>query len=469
MIREALLVLLEFAQLPLDRALQAAVVRSPEVAAANARVAEAAAAVDGARAVLVPALTGGYAQIPQGNPPGPAIVSRMASAGLQTNVADFLAYGPSVRQNVLLLESSRDDAAVAERSERLKTAGLYFDALKARAVVAARAKSLDLASAQRDAAQKRFAVGDGPHLDVVRADVAVARATADLETARGADADATNALALETGLSISDLAATADAGSSRSSLPASAPASATPSSQSMRSVRSSSLQSTQSSSSSSSSSLSSLSLSSQTSQSLRSPSLLSSSSSAAPQAGDPDADASVARALAGRAEIASALAAQHAQEAAERVAASGGFGSLTVGGGYTAGTDSGVPVGGPSVNVALTLPLGSGAQSRVRVESGKVAEARAKVEGVKRSVILEVGAAARDVGALRRAAEASTRGREAAEEELAATALGYRNGASSSLEVASAQTTYAQALVDESSALYDLAKGRLTLQLDEGR
>lgn len=103
------------------------------------------------------------------------------------------------------------------------------------------------------------------------------------------------------------------------------------------------------------------------------------------------------------------------------------------------------------------------------MESGKVAEARAKVEGVKRSVILEVGAAARDVGALRRAAEASTRGREAAEEELAATALGYRNGASSSLEVASAQTTYAQALVDESSALYDLAKGRLTLQLDEGR
>ncbi len=447
MIREALLVLLEFAQLPLDRALQASVVRSPEVAAANARVAEAAAALDGARAVLVPSLTGGYAQMPQGNPPGPAIVSRLASAGLQTNVADFLAYGASVRENVLLLESSRDDAAVAERGERLKTAGLYFDALKARAVLAARTKALDLASAQRNAARKRFTIGDGPRLDVVRADVAVARATADLEIARGADADATNALALETGFSISDLEATADTGRSLSSPPSMTAAlpSTSPSSQSVNSLQASSLQASPLQSSPSS------------------------SSAAASEGADPDPDEAVAEALGMRAEIASALAAQHAQEAAQRVAAAGSFGSLAIGGGYTAGTDSGVPVGGPSVNVALTLPLGSGAQSRARIEGGKLAEARAKVERTKRSITLEVGAAARDVGALRRAAGASTRGREAAEEELAATALGYRSGASSSLEVANAQTTYAQALVDESSALYDLAKARLTLQIEVGR
>lgn len=397
-----------FAGLSPSGALDDAVAASPEVAAAAARVTEAAATLAAARGTLVPSLTAGYAQIPQGNPPGPNVIARLASVGLQTNVADFVAYGAAVRENVLLLESSRDDALVADRDERIKTAGLYFNALEARAVVAARARALELATAQRDAAQTRFAAGDGPRLDVVRADVAVAKATADLESARGDDANKAEALALETGRPVTDFQATTNA---------------------------------------------------------------------TPQPGfdgkadepDPDPAAAVSRALGVRAEIASARTALHAQEAARQAAAAGGFPALLVGGGYTTGTDSGVPVGAPSVNVALTLPLGPGARDRTGIEDGKLVEARANVEREMRSVALEVGAAARDVGTLRRAAAAATRAREGAESELAATDLGYRSGASSSLEVRAAQAGYAQALIDESTALYDVAKARAILALEVGR
>jgi cobalt-zinc-cadmium efflux system outer membrane protein len=51
----------------------------------------------------------------------------------------------------------------------------------------------------RDAAQKRFAAGDAPRLDVVRADLALTRATADLASARVDNANAIEALAIETG------------------------------------------------------------------------------------------------------------------------------------------------------------------------------------------------------------------------------------------------------------------------------
>ncbi len=52
---------------------------------------------------------------------------------------------------------------------------------------------------------------------------------------------------------------------------------------------------------------------------------------------------------------------------------------------------------------------------------------------------------------------------------MRATELGYRNGASSSLEVASARATYAQAVVDDLSAQYDLQKAAATLEVEIGR
>jgi outer membrane protein len=404
----AILALSTFVRLTPSGALDDAVAASPEIEAASARVAEAAENLSAARGALVPSLTAGYAQIPQGNPPGPNVISRLANIGLQTNVADFVAYGATVRQTVLLLEASRDDALVAIRTERLKTAGLYFDALKARAAVVARERATDLAAAQVDAARKRFEAGDGPRLDVVRAESTHERAASDLESARGDDANATEALALETGTSANDLAAIG---------PPSQPVAA---------------------------------------------------SAPAPPVSEIDPATAVSRALAARAELASAVASEHAEEAARRAAADQTFPSLLVGGGYTTGTDSGVEVNAPSVNVALSLPLGPGARNRIGVEAGKVREAQAHLAAARRAITLEVGSATRSVATLGRVAEATMRARESAERELAATDLGYRNGVSSSLDVRSAQTTYAQALVDESSALYDLEKARVVLAIEMG-
>jgi outer membrane protein TolC len=405
----AILALSTFVHLTPADALDDAVAASPDIAVASARVVEAAENLSAARGALVPSLTAGYAQVPQGNPPGPNIISRLANIGLQTNVADFVAYGATVRENVLLLEASRDDALVAIRTERLKTADLYFDALKARAVVVARERAADLAAAQVDAARKRFEAGDGPRLDVVRAESTRERAATDLESARGDDANATDALALETGTSATDLAAIGSA-----------------------------------------------------------PQPVASSAPTPPVLSEIDPATAVSRALAARAELASAVALEHAEEAACRAASDQRFPSLLVGGGYTTGTDSGVEVNAPSVNVALSLPLGPGARSRIGVEAGKVREAQAHVASERRTIILEVGSATRSVATLGRVAQATTRAREFAERELTATDLGYRNGASSSLDVRSAQTTYAQALVDESSALYDLEKARVILTIEMG-
>jgi outer membrane protein TolC len=398
-----LVAVLGFTNLTPSTAVDAALAHSPDVAAARARVLQSAASLAAARGTIVPSLAANYAQTPQGNPPGPNVISRLVTVGLQTNVADLISYGPAVRQQALLLESSRDDEAVAERDERIKTLGLYYEALKARAIASARDGALAAANAERDAARKRYDAGDAPKLDLIRADVAVAKATADLESARAADRNATEALRVETGLTAVDLKETADTPS--------ATVAATPT----------------------------------------------------------DPDALVRRALAVRAEIASSVAAEHAAEAARALAQAAGFPALSLTGGYTAGTDSAVPIGAASVNVSLALPLGPSPHAKVRVEDGKVQEAAAKVASAKQAVTLEVAASARSLGALERAAAASTQARAELRLEVDATELGYRNGASSSLELTPARAAYAQALVDELSALYDVEKARSTLQLQVGR
>ena len=81
---------------------------------------------------------------------------------------------------------------------------------------------------------------------------------------------------------------------------------------------------------------------------------------------------------------------------------------------------------------------------------------------------LEVSAAVRDLQAATRAAAASSNARQAAEEELNATEIGYRTGSTSSLERAAAGATYADARLAELTAIYDEELARATVDLELG-
>ena len=233
--------------------------------------------------------------------------------------------------------------------------------------------------------------------------VGVARSTADLETARGIDENAVEALRVETGTA-------ADLGATTQAQPAAA--------------------------------------------------------ADAPAAAHPEASAAASLALVARAEVGSALAAQRAAEASRAIAATSGFPLVTVSGGYTAGTDSGVPIGAPSLSAAMNFPLGGGERARVRTEDARLAQARANVARVKRTVTLEVGAAVRTLDAAERSAVATGEAARAAQTELDASELGYRAGAVSSLDVETARESYVRAVLDDLTARYAILKDRRTLELE---
>ncbi len=391
-----------FADLSLDVAERAAVAASPDVTGARARLDESRYALDAARSGIVPSFVSTYAQVPQGNPPGPNVTSRQVSAGLQWTIGDFIAFAPAVREAALNLAAAQADANAAVNAEKVKVIGLYFDALKARAVADARRNALALAGAQHDAAAVRAKTGDAPALDVMRSDVDLAKAQADLEAAVAAEQNAGEALRTET--------------NAASALDATVPADLPP---------------------------------------------------IAPALLDPQASVAAARKL--RPEIASAQLLAQAAQAAVASARAAGFPTLTISGGYVVGTDSGVPISAPSINANVTIPLGPGAHDRVAVAAAKAIEAKAKTDATERQIVLDVAAASRSLGAAQRAVAAMARARQSAEAELRATEIGYRSGASSSLEVASARSTYAQAVVDELSARYDLEKAAATIEVEIGR
>lgn len=394
---------LVFAALSIAEAENAALANSPDVAGARARLLQSRYALAAARSGIAPSFIANYAQVPQGNPPGPNIISRQVTTGLQLTVGDFLTYSPAVREAAFGLAAAEADLGAAEAAERVKVVGLYFDALKARAVASTRRDALTLAESQLRAAQVRAVSGDAPELDVVRAEVAVAKATADVETSTAADLNATNALGSET--TASDVALTATAPTEFAVVDS--------------------------------------------------------------KLTDPQTVVALARAM--RPELRSAKLAADAARAAIRGARAAGFPLLTVSGGYLVGTDSDVPINSPTINAQLTVPLGSASRNRVKVAEARALEAQTKAAATERQITLDVASAARTLGASDRAAAATTRARQAAETELRATQTGYRVGASSSFEVSFARSSYAQAVVDELSALYDLEKARATLEIGVGR
>jgi cobalt-zinc-cadmium efflux system outer membrane protein len=388
-----------FADLSLGQAESAALATSPDVAQADAVVRENAAAVSAARGALGPSLTSSYVRAPQGGSNNDTITQRLTTVGVQTTVGDVLAYSPALAGAEATLRGARASLLVAQRTERVKVIGLYYDALKARAIAQARDEALRTAQQQRDAAAIRVRAGDAPRLDLVRANVAVARATAAAETARATDQNATEALAVEANAKTA-LASTVDG-----------------------------------------------------------------PLSAAPDVVPSDA---VALALRNRADLRAASEATTAAQAAVTAARRSALPAITVGAGYETGVDTGVQIHGPTLNVTVGIPLNGAAHAQVAQKTAVVAETVAKAQAQQRQIQLDVAAAARTLSATQRATAASTQAREEAYAELQATGVGYRNGASSSLELASARDTYTQAVVDELSSLYDELKARATLDLEVG-
>lgn len=199
-----------FAQLSLHDAQADALGASPDVAAARAKVAEAQARYDEARATFGPALVANYNQVPQAGPTNSSVVTqRLTTVGAQWTLGDLFAYAPAVAQADAALRAAQQDLGDAERTERIAVIGAYYGALGARATMRARADELATAQAQLRAAQLRFGAGDAPHLDVVRATVAVASAQSDVARAQ-ADVENTGAaLALQTGVEPGSLQTTA--------------------------------------------------------------------------------------------------------------------------------------------------------------------------------------------------------------------------------------------------------------------
>ena len=191
--------ILTFAQLTLDDAQRDAVKASPDVRIARATAEQQNALLAQARSTYGLSGNVGYTESPQGAPEG-TIASRIASYGVGITLGDLLALNPLIAQANAAARQAQLDAIVAERAERGKLVGLYYGALKARALLRSRIDLADSAHLQSTAARKRFAAGDAPRLDVIRADVASAKADADVANARAADANASDALAREVDL-----------------------------------------------------------------------------------------------------------------------------------------------------------------------------------------------------------------------------------------------------------------------------
>jgi outer membrane protein TolC len=125
-----------------------------------------------------------------------------------------------------------------------------------------------------------------------------------------------------------------------------------------------------------------------------------------------------------------------------------------------------VSIGGPTISAQVAIPLGGALGAKVRAQRALLDAANARRDAVTRQISVEVGAAARNATATGEAERATATALDAARAELDAASLGYRNGASTSLDLSTARTAYAQAQVDELSALYDRLQAQAVLDLE---
>ncbi len=384
--------------LALADAENAAVTNAPSVHEARAHVAEQMALLDAARGLGVPHAIVNYAASPQFGTVG-TVEQQLTTAGIQVALGEVSGREPAIAQAQADLRSAYAGELDAERLERMKVVGIYFDTLRTAEI--RQLQEAIVASLQADvrAAELRYAAGDAPHLDVLRADVALARAQADLATSRADESNAQHALAIETGEDV---------------------------------------------------------------RSLTMPTLAEQTRALAPSVPASD-DAAIAIALQHRPEIAAARADVSSEEAALHVAQRATLPGVIAQVGYTTGVDTAVHVSGPSANVTLDVPLSHAANDRVRAERARLDQATARLDLAQRTITVEVGDAVRTYESGVIASAAATRARVEAAQEVRATQTGYRAGASSSLDLEDARRAYAQAAVDEATALAAQAQAAATL------
>jgi outer membrane protein, heavy metal efflux system len=380
-----------FAQLSLADAQQRAVANNVDVQIAVTTVRQREAALALARAGGIPHLTGDYFLGPQA---GPFNVSTVAehyvAVGAGISVNDLLAASSATRAAAGDLLAAQRDADAAILQARENAAKLYFAALQALAAERIRADAVSGAQRDRAAAELRARAGESPNLDVVRADVTLEQARADLVRAQADRADAVDALASATGLDPAALAALTGSTSPPGTV------------------------------------------------------LL-------------DERRAVVRALATRPELAALLATIDARTADVAGAKQSRVPTATLDGGYQKGVDSGVPVQGATVTAHIEVPLAATSGSRISAAQAQVDAARAQLVDERRTISLDVAGAVRDARADDVATQAADQARDEAGRALAAVELGYREGASSSLELAEARRTFEEAALDALVAEYQQA------------
>ncbi|HYL26553.1 MAG TPA: TolC family protein [Candidatus Nitrosotalea sp.] len=379
-----------FAQLSLTDAKRLATENSVDVQMATATVRQREATLDLVRGTAIPHIIGDYALAPQANAANTGTVEQHYFAvGAGVSINDLITSSSSVRAaaaELLAAQRSADAAGLAARENAVR---LYFAALQAIAIEGLRGENLRGAVRDRSAAGLRARSGESPQLDVVRADVTLAQANADLVRARSARADAIDALASATAVN---------------------------------------------------------------------PELLTTLTRAAVMTRPPaDIALSVKRALAMRPELAALLATLKARNADVASASRSAIPTATIQGGYQSGVDTGIPVRGAQVAAHLDIPLSSGSGARVSSAEAQVTIAYAQLVDERRRITLEVAAAVRDAAAQEVAASAAETAHDEARRALESVEIGYREGASSSLDLAEARRLYAQAAVDSLVAEYQSA------------
>jgi outer membrane protein TolC len=380
-----------FAQLSLADAQQRAVANNVDVQVAVTTVREREAALASARVGGIPHLTGDYFLGPQA---GPFNISTVAqhyiAVGAGISINDLLAASSATRAAAgdLLAAQRNADAAILQAREN--AAKLYFAALQALAVERIRADAVTGAQRDRAAAELRARAGESPNLDVVRADVTLEQARADLVRAQADRADAVDALASATGLDPTVLGALTPSGSPSGTVVF-------------------------------------------------------------------DQRNAVARALATRPELAALLATIDARAADVTGAKQSRVPTATLDGGFQKGVDSGIPVQGATVTAHVEVPLAATSGNRISAAQAQVDAARAQLVDERRTISLDVASAVRDARADDVAVQAADQARDEASRALAAVELGYREGASSSLEVAEAHRTYEEAALNALLAEYQRA------------
>jgi outer membrane protein TolC len=376
-----------FAALSLTDAQQRATINSVDVQTAVATVRQRQATLAIARRTGVPHIVGDYSLAPQANAANTGTVEQhFMSVGVGVSFNDLVAQSGAVRVAASELLAAQRNADTAFFSARQNAAKLYFAALQAIAIEGVRADAVAGAQLDRDAASLRARNGESPQLDVVRADVTLAQARADLARAQADRADTVEALASATSIDAATLGTLVPSRSLVIALP--------------------------------------------------------------------DEHRAVARALATRPEVSALLATIAARTADVANARHSGIPTATLQGGYQRGVDTGIPVQGAQVTAHVELPFSSPARDQVAAAQAQLDAARAQLVEERRTITLQVASAIRDARAENAAAQAAARGRDEARRALTAVEIGYREGASSSLDVADARRTYEQAAVDALVAEY---------------